>query len=327
MNKKDGWDSQFRKKRFYERQSLKELKQFLKSNSNFSKKNSRIVIMLDLYGTTNNIDDNKATIFIEQLEKIRKKFWADNGIICISTHEANTKLTRQVLDVISRNIPNTFKIGKCFFFGGVYDYNEDEVELKDFGFNSNKVETFDKYYNSFNINENKWIGIIDDGADENVYKKYQNKQPMLLCRPFQLESEKDNDNFMSLSSTLKGIDGVIACLDTYIKSIEKMTPQMILRKQQEMIYHLSGYELNEKIRNREYEFLVKYFSLGFADFYDYRDTIDLLKLTIFHQDLSKEELENIKKLVILFEKEYQAKKNLDLEKIKEFKKKLHEYCD
>lgn len=322
MNKVDSWSSEFRKKRFYEKQNLEMVKQLYGKDNIIFQKQERIVVMLDLDGTTNNIDDEKAIIFINQLESIRKKFFADKGIICISTHEGNTSTMRKVLDIISRNLPNTIEIGKCFFFGGVYDFHKDEFEIKGFGFNSNKIETFDSYYNY--SNDNKWIGIIDDGISEEVFKRYQYKQPMLLCRPYQAECEKANDNFMSKSSAIKGIDGVIECMNSYIKSIEKMTPQMILRKQQEMIYHLHGYELNEKTRNREYAFLIQYFTSVFADFANYKDTVTWLGLTAFKQDLTKDELKNIKELIRLFEKEYQSKDNLDKEKFKEFKKTFYE---
>ena len=70
------------------------------------------------------------------------------------------------------------------------------------------------------------------------------------------------------------------------------------KAKRKIIEHLSSYELSKKIWNREYAFLERYFSEGYADESDYNDILTLLVFTNQNQTPSKEELKHLK---IIFE--------------------------
>ena len=56
--------------------------------------------MLDLDGTSDFINDEKAKIFINQLNTLRLKFGASHATICISTHYDNPDKMIEVLDIL-----------------------------------------------------------------------------------------------------------------------------------------------------------------------------------------------------------------------------------
>ena len=74
MKKQDSWSSQYRKNKFYENRNkvkdVKITKPFFKENAN----PQSIAILLDLEGTTDNINSESKELFLKQLEYLRKKF-------------------------------------------------------------------------------------------------------------------------------------------------------------------------------------------------------------------------------------------------------------
>lgn len=238
MKNQYGWVSEYKRKKFFEGQKLKKEKEFLKSfdtNNDFEIPKT-IAVMLDLDGTCDSINDEKAKIFIAQLEILRKKFQAKLATISISTRYDNSDKMQEVLEILSRNLSNYVKLGINFFYGGIYDYDKKEEVSQAYGFNRNKVKTFVSYYvDSIGMN-NQWFAIIDDVISDDIYSKYKNSHPMLVCRPSQHdEGSLSKNNFMSVSTTTKGIDGVIEILDLYIESIRYLSPIRIMEIQRNMI--------------------------------------------------------------------------------------------
>ena len=329
MRKQDSWTSEFRKKRFYERQYLKKQKQF--SENSYMRESlwsvpKTIAVMLDLDGTTDFIDDEKAALFIRQLEIIRKKFGAELGTISISTHYRDSNKIKNVLDIFSRNLSENIEIGFSFYYGGIYNYDKDMDEPQGYDFNSSKVRTFDNYYISNFSVRNQWFAIIDDGISEDTYKKYQNSRPMLLCRPSKRDNDVAKNNFMSIATKTKGFDGVLESLDTYIDSIKHLSPEQILETQRNMMTHLSSWELSDKIRNRNYSFVERYFKEGYADEADYSDGLTWIILTHAKQIPTETELMQLRNIVgIIYEKFQADNDEQKLEKIKQLQKEFNQF--
>lgn len=286
MKKIDSWSSEFRKKRFYENKEIKNIKreeEYWKKvyNTPFEspqKIDKTIAVMLDLDGTCDNIDDIKASVFISQLEVLRKKFGTDYCTISISTHANNPNKIIGVLDILSRNLIENIRIGTSFYYGGRYHYDTKSDIGVNPNFNHKKVDTFVAWYvNNLPLEsdsfKNQWFAIVDDCIADYTYKEFQNKHPMLLARPSQRYLESYSNNFMSIATTTDGFDGVIEIFDNYINSIKNLSKNEILDKQKNMINHLSVWELMNKITDGDYNYVERYFKEGYADFDDYRRSL------------------------------------------------------
>lgn len=285
-----------------------------------NQKTNQIAVMLDLERTSEDITDKTAEIFIKQLEFIRKKFSAEIGTISISTHYGEADKMQKVLNIPAKNTTDKIRIGLSFYHGGIYDYENQKDIDKGYGFNRNKIETFERFYIDNHAIENKWFAIIDDGISEEDYKDYQDKSPSFFCRPSKNEYDLKYNNFMNITTTTKGFNGVIGALDTYIKSIESLTPKQILEKQKNMICHLSGSDLVQKIRNREYAYLEQYFIQGFADKADYRDTLTWLDITNQSIMPMEEERKYLERILSIIEKHYKrVEKVQDLTRLRTLK--------
>lgn len=268
-----------------------------------------IAVMLNLDGTCDFINDEKAKKFIEQLDILRKKFGAKIATISISTHYNNSDRMQKVLEILSRNLSSCIKVGVSFFYGGIYDYDKREEVPQGCSFNRDKVKTFDRYYvNGIGMN-NQWFAIIYDSISDDAYIKYKNSHPMLVCRPSQNKEENlSKNNFMNIATTTKGIDGVIEILESYIESIRFLSPIQIIETQKNMITHLSCWDLTEKIKNRDYIFLERYFREGFADEDDYIDSLNWLIWTNSDQIPSKDELVYLREIIGLMSQHFQERK-------------------
>lgn len=308
MKKQYGWDSEYRRKKFLERHKLKNDKSQHGINyiDDEIKIPKTIAIMLDLDGTSDFINDETAKKFISQLNTLRIKFGASEATICISTHYSDPNKMIEVLDVLSRNLNKYTKIGVNFFLGGRYDYGKKEIIPEYYGFNRDKVKTFCSYYVNTHGKDNKWFAIIDDNISQDTYTQFQNSHPMLVCRPSQFnEKSISKNNFMSISTTTKGFDGVVEALDLYINSIKNLSSLKIMETQRNMITHLSSTDLINKIRNRDYAFLERYFKEGLADESDYNDTLLWLTFTNNNVNPSKDELIHLKEILSLISQYYE----------------------
>lgn len=336
----NGWVSEYRRKKFIERQKLKKEKKLLKSMQKVNSSNSKtsasvildldgisddiddkktelnssnlepsIAIMLDLDGTSDGINDKKAENFISQLDTIRKMFEAKIAFISISTHYNSSYEMKRVLNILSRHLCSNTKIGISFYYGGTYDFDKDEEKERGFSFNSDKVETFDSYFVNSIKTENKWFAIIDDRVEDEIFIRYQDRHPMLVALPSQDKRRMSKNNFMRIATTTSGFDGVIEILDLYIKSIKDLTTKQILEKQKNMITHLSSDELMNKIMRKDFMYLIRYFKEGYADEADYEDALWMLYHNLAP---TKEEMEYLKIILEALQKHFEEKKEEQL---------------
>lgn len=287
--RQDGWVSEYRRKKFLESRKKTFNNSLPYLNLEPLKFPTKIVVMLDLDGTVDGIDDEKSKVFLKQLDYIRKKFQADTGVISISTHYDNAEKIDSVLDILSRNLLPNIKIGMSFYYGGMYDYEKKLSIPCKMGFNRDKVATFDEYYINVGVTT-KWMAIIDDSIDEDSYKKYQEILPMLLCKPSQNDKNVLKNNFMRRATTTNGFNGVLEVMDEYTESIRNLSFSQIVDYQRNMMTHLSSFDLVEKIRKRNYAYLERYFKEGYADDSDYEDTLSWILITNNNISPTKEEL-------------------------------------
>ena len=310
-NGQNSWVSEYKRKKFLERQKKPVGEMSLHYlDTTPLRFPTELAIMLDLDGTVNFIDLEKAIKFQMQLDGIRQKLDADTVFISISTHYEDSIKMKKVLDIFARTLLPNIKIGMSFYFGGMYDYEKDlDIPCK-FGFNRDKVETFDTYYNSTLGRHNKWLAIIDDGMADDIYMRYQNNHPMLQILPSNSERSVSKNNFMRRATTTTGFDGVLEIMDSYLEDIKDLSSLEILNTQRNMITHLSSYDLVEKIRKRDYPFLERYFEEGYADEDDYQDTLSWLLLTNSDSNLSRGEIVSIGRILDLLMKHFEEKKDV-----------------
>ncbi len=270
--KKDSWDSQYRKKRFYEKQAIKALK---KENQAFEKDSfisvlrsepkvipKSIAIMLDLDGTSNWMNESSAEIFMKQIDLLRKRFGNQKAYICISTHSSTPNNIKKVLDELNKFATDGIILGYSFYYGGLYDYQTDVSYYRSVPFNLNKIETFSDFYlNDENLNIG-WFAIADDSLTGDVIKEYQYSKPMVGLKPVHY-SKKDN-NFMFRSTDTDNIMGVIELLDDYIKDTQDMDYDDVLEKQRKMVIYISPWECNKLIQKRQFDILFKYLQSDIA---------------------------------------------------------------
>lgn len=308
----DSWSSEYRKKKFYQKKAEKAFKENMAkvrlSNNESSKS---IAIMLDLEYTSNDIEIESASIFVRELNVLRRKFNAKYCYICISTHSGSVEQVKRVLDFLAPYTNKYIKIGKSFLYGSSYDYETDELTNEGAFFNSNKIDTFKRYYLNDYYFDNIWFCIADDSLSLDVYNKFKDIHPCLFIKP----GSSELPNFMCIPTETKGFDGVIEALDTYIKSISKLNINGILSHQMDAISHVSSFELTNRVRNHDYEFLIRYFEEGYADESDYYDTLNWLGLT--KDEIIEEEFYSVRRLLALLrvglEKESTEAKVLEIE--------------
>ncbi len=309
-NGQNSWVSEYKRKKFMERQKKPVGEMSLHYlDTTPLKIPTELAVMLDLDGTVNSIDLEKAKQFQVQLDSIRQKFDADTVFISISTHYEDSIKMKKVLDIFACTLLPNIKIGMSFYFGGMYDYEKGlDIPCK-FGFNRDKVETFDTYYNSTLGRYNKWFAIIDDGIADDIYLRYQNNHPMLLVLPSNSERSVSKNNFMRRATTTNGFDGVLEVMDGYLEDIKGLSSLEIVNTQRNMITHLSSYELVEKIRKRDYSFLERYFVEGYADEDDYQDTLSWILLTNSDSNFSRGEAVSIGRIVDLLVEHFEEKRD------------------
>lgn len=325
--KKDSWDSEFRKKRFYDNQRCKSLKGNIKNDtlsnpiSNYLRTNQRVLIiprsiaiMLDLEKTSNNITDKEAEIFMKQVDTLRKQFGEQKAYICVSTHSSSSTHVKMVLDILNKYRNENIIFGLSFVFGGVYSYKFDNITPMGFLYNKNKVETFIDYYlEDFELNIG-WFALIDDSLNEDVYKSFQYSMPMVGLKPSGKKDEYYN-NFMYRTTDTDNFSGVIELMDKYIKDIRGMTLDDIAKEQRKMPKHLSSWDLYQLLMNFNLKEVIEYLNSGMADVDDFKNTYkammnypksilekykeDIIKIFLIleRSKLLNEQIEDIKKLI------------------------------
>ena len=285
MKKRDSWDSEFRKKRFYENQERKALKKYLNNENAFNPMRvlkakpfiipKSIAIMLDLDGTSNRIDSTTAELFMKQVDALRIQFGEEKAYICISTHAHGYEPIKRVMDELNAFATEGIILSRSFYYGGMYDYVTDSSFPMGIPFNMNKVETFQKTYidnEDLNIG---WFALIDDGIAENVFKSYQFEKAMVALKPGHVAPPKYN-NFMYRYTSTDNFAGVVELMDEYIKDVKDMTCFDIIDKQMDMVRHLSSFEIHELIRERKFNSLIRYLKSDKTDEDDFECTYSYL---------------------------------------------------
>lgn len=327
MKNKYGWGSEFRRKKFFEKhynKSQNDAELVYLNMENMMQPSKTIAVMLDLEGTIDNIDDDKAKLFMQQLEFIRRKFGAEYGSISLSTHYSDYKEMVKYLEILARNLSKNIKIGLNFYYGGIYDFDKKTVEPREFDYNINKVKTFTEYYVHDMFIQNKWFAIIDDQIKEETYRQFQDNRPMVVCRPSQKETFLKYNNFMNKFTMTKGFDGVLEALQSYIEQIKNLSSIQILETQRNMMVHLASYELVDKLRKGEFQYIERYFKEGFADETDYRDILNWLFILNCTEDADKDELKYLNNILAMLSEIFKNNNNLDdLERVNELRRKLN----
>lgn len=230
-----------------------------------------IVIMLDVQGTLEGINEENCNIFIRQLNVLRQQFDATKAIINVSSHIYDLLPIKNLTDIIKKNLRDGIIFNDISLFGAVYHYDTDIMELKGFGYNSSKTQTFeDNYLNQNNYNV-VWFGIVDDDCSPSYIDRFRNKQPMIVCRPSQKENSLKYNNLMCYNSLTQGFEGTIDCLQQYIKRIDSLTIDEIMKQQKNMMRHLSSLEVTLAVLNKKYRYLINYIKLGLNDDDDFEN--------------------------------------------------------
>ncbi len=311
MKTKDSWTSLYRKEKFYENRNQKKekLETYDLLGRESSKKTKQIAVMLDIEKTSEDITDELAEIFINQLNFIRLKFNADIGVICLSTHYRDAKKMQPILEIFSRHTTSKIKLGYHFYLGGIYDYNKKEERPQEYDFNSqrfnrNKIETFSLFYIEDYETITKWFAVIDDNISEESYKKYQENSPCVYLRPSKEEEDLKYNNFMNLATTTYGFQGVLEMFQVYIESIKMLNESQILNKQMDMMTHLSSLELCLALRNQRFDYVERYFKEGYADKDDYQTTLKELEFLRKEIVFERKDWIHIKTILTIIEEYY-----------------------
>jgi hypothetical protein len=246
--------------------------------------------MLDISGTCDNINTLKIEIFLNKLNYLCTKFFADKIIISLSTHFSNCESIKEMLNLFNSCLDDNTIIGTSFYLGGTYDYYSNTDTYIGFGFNSDKVSTFDRYFINNLEYDNVWFGLFDDSLDDYVFENYKDNKVMLACRPSQVSLGLINDNFMVRSTSTYGFDGVLEVLDSYNKDIVNLNYDEILNEQKNMVCHMSTLQFALKIRDKNFDFLKKYFLFDFASYTDYLNFVKWTPILINKYNLNNEEV-------------------------------------
>lgn len=196
-----------------------------------------LAVMLDIQETCDGIDNNKAKIFIAQLEKIKRKYKAKEIIISVITQEEKTPREQVVLNILSRNLKKGIKI--------------EPREINTDSYND-KIQFFEDNY-IHNIEKNTvWFALIDTKIKANIYKKYQYNRAMLVCMPSQEKTAKYN--IMSISTTTPGFTGVLESIDKYIEQVRYFSPFQILDYQRNGTIYFKDTRVPRTPTNQGYDF-------------------------------------------------------------------------
>ncbi len=317
MKNRYGWVSEYQRKKFLERHGNKKTSSPLSDSFDINlslidlspERSKAIAVMLDLDGTSTDIDDEGAIMFVRQLDTLRKKFEAETCYISISTHYgdiADYKI-RPVLNCLSRHLIEHIQIGETFYYDGTYSYEENRFYPRRPHFNADKIATFTEYYLNRDDFDTVWFALIDDNIDENAYRDYRDDKTMLIAKPSAGIENTPADNIMSISTTMKGFRGVLKLLSSYIAEIENLTRSDILTRQRNMNDVLSKRKLHEKILMRDYAFLENYICGNRASDTDYAETIEWLIYTNDRRYPTLEELKHIEKILSHIASHYRAR--------------------
>lgn len=286
--KKKTWKSEYQRKKFMNRKTIEKLN---------NRQERIIAIMLDLQGTLDNMTDETAEIFMEQLTKLKTKFSAHKVLINISTH---TDLPSSTLDkymtILNRHLkPNIILDDATYLFGTYNFYTKECQPLLNKQNNYNKTEIFENRYLGNPKYDIVWFGIVDDALNPNYFRKFQYHRPMAEFIPsLSNEDNKKYDNLMSISTFTKGFLGVIECFDTYLNSIKDIPSHSLEQAQKAILPYLDKSDITTLFYNRRYNDILASLIANKIDVKDYEDIMRELNLTLSMVEVTEEELSIIK---------------------------------
>lgn len=204
-------------------------------NSGLNKKQI-IAIMLDVQGTLDGMNEKNASLFMDQLDILIRKFLVDKAIISISSHVYTTEPIKKYADIIKKVLRPGIELGKCYYMSGIYNPNSDETIEKGFGYNIDKTFRFSEEYLSRNSKfETCFFAVVDDMVSKNIINQYVNMVPMILSRPSQ-KSDKylQEDSFMCYNTNKEGFDGVVETFNQYLLNIKNLNRDEIFEQQRKI---------------------------------------------------------------------------------------------
>lgn len=255
-----------------------------------------VAIMLDLQDTLDGIDDEKAQIFMEQLNRLRLKYNADKIIINLSSHMNTPNGLISYLEILHRNLKPNIILDDAAYLSGTYNYETGVDDFKGFGYNLRKTSVFEeKYFREYNV---VCHGIIDDSVSSDYIKDFKDKKPVFIIRPSLLnEEELSKDNMMCHSTLTEGFLGVLECMDSYLSVIENIPSSDIVKMQSEELIHLSALEVKNSCINKNFDLVLRYVIEGKLDDDDYERVARELVWSLKADSLTTDDLNKIRGII------------------------------
>lgn len=255
-----------------------------------------IAIMLDVQGTIDEIDDEKAKTFMKQLHQLRIKYGANQVIINLSSHMHTPDSLIQYLEILHRNLTPHIILDSATYLYGEYKYETGVDDVKGFGYNLKKTELFEnKYFGKYNV---LCHGIIDDSVSTEYLNNFKDKRPVFILRPSGRDQQDlKRDNLMCHSTLTEGFDGVLECLDSYLESIKDIPAYDMVRRQSNELVHLSAWEVKELCINKEFDLIFRYVIKGKLDDDDYERVARELGWCLERNQLSILQLSKVSKII------------------------------
>lgn len=275
--------------------------------------NKFIVLMLDIQGTLNGMNDELADIFIHLVDIIRVSYNAKDAILFISTHDEDANNIERYLNILNRHLLNNIKIGRSFYLDGHYDYDTKQIKYCSSGYNNCKTKLLEDCYIFPDIRKLAWIGIADDYIDIDFAKKYQKEKPISLFRPSKRGTNVlEEDNIMCYSTHTLGFLGVIETMSKMTENLQILGSKGMYEKQKNSLFRLDGTTRFFLLVNQDYPMLLRYMQECNLDSDDYFNIADMLSYNFDAYPHDDEELKLMQKI---------AKICIDSEMIKEETKK------
>lgn len=255
---------------------------------------SKLVVMLDLQGTLNGLSDDKAKKFMEQLDFLCNKFRGSKVLLTLSSHVFDVSSMIQYLDIFHRNLKPNIEIAVSSFLGGTYDYQKKEITYQYFGYNFNKLDTFEQ---NFLDDDVVWFAIIDDQINFDCIRDFQKKRFMMFCRPSRLEGDLKEDNLLCCSSVYYGFDGVLDAMNKYIFNIQNLSVDISLENQVGLILSFKNFEIQKLLFNRAYDVLCFYIIHGMFD----QNALEDVRFFLLNYDFSQLNDDEMRNILPLFQ--------------------------
>lgn len=215
----------------------------------------KIVVMLDLQGTLDGINDSSAHVFMQQVEQLRNKFSASEALLFISSQAEDERELHEGISCLKRNLLSNIKLDDCYYLNGyVNPYTMESVSVS--GINGDKLSVLQGKY--FGKEELKFVGIIDDNILAMSVLPFQNVCPMVHIYPSQRCEEYLDTSFFSYGTMTYGFNGVVECIASYLKTIQNLDTNEIFTCQKQDLVLISCILAIQLLRDKRYKELRRY---------------------------------------------------------------------